>query len=32
VNIFNTGPAGGTVNTRDLKILAGVTFAIGASR
>ncbi|HQQ78473.1 MAG TPA: porin family protein [Thermoanaerobaculia bacterium] len=32
VNIFNTGAAGGTVNTRDLKILAGVTFAIGASR
>ena len=28
VNIFNTGPAGGTVNTRDLKILAGVTFAL----
>ena len=27
VNIFSTGPAGGTVNTRDLKILAGVTFA-----
>lgn len=27
VNIFNTGPAGGTVNTRDLKILGGVTFA-----
>jgi opacity protein-like surface antigen len=26
VNVFNTGPAGGTVNTRDLKILAGVTF------
>jgi hypothetical protein len=32
VNIFNTGPAGGTVNTRDLKILAGVSFAIGTSR
>ncbi len=32
VNIFNTGPAGGTVNTRDLKILAGVTFALGTSR
>jgi hypothetical protein len=27
VNIFSTGPAGGTVNTRDLKILVGVTFA-----
>ena len=32
VNIFNTGPAGGTVNTRDLKILAGVSFAMGPSR
>ena len=32
VNIFNTGPAGGTVNTRDLKILGGVTFALGSSR
>jgi opacity protein-like surface antigen len=32
VNIFNTGPAGGTVNTRDLKILAGVSFALGTSR
>jgi hypothetical protein len=28
VNIFNTGPAGGTVNTRDLKILVGVSFAV----
>lgn len=27
VNVFNTGPAGGTVNTRDLKILVGVRFA-----
>lgn len=27
VNVFETGPAGGTVNTRDLKILTGVTFA-----
>lgn len=27
VNIFNSGPAGGTVNTRDLKILAGVRLA-----
>ncbi len=26
VNIFSTGPVGGTVNTRDLKILAGVAF------
>ncbi len=28
VNVFETGPAGGTVNSRDLKILAGVTFAL----
>ena len=27
VNIFSTGPVGGTVNTRDLKVLAGITFA-----
>ena len=32
VNVFNTGPAGGTVNTRDLKILVGVSFALGTSR
>lgn len=32
VNVFNPGPAGGTVNTRDLKILAGVSFALGTSR
>lgn len=28
VNIFDAGPGGGTANTRDLKILAGVTFAL----
>ena len=28
VNVFDSGPAGGTVNTRDLKILAGVKFGV----